>query len=116
MRKAILERMVATCTDGLHGVRDKAILLVAFGSGGRRRSEIANFQAEDLRESEDGYILRLRKNKTDQEGDGNDVPVFGKAARALDTWLKASGVQSGHLFRGINNDGEITFISPVCRS
>jgi hypothetical protein len=33
--------MVATCTDGLLGLRDRALLLFAFSSGGRRRSEVA---------------------------------------------------------------------------
>jgi hypothetical protein len=36
-----LEAMLATCTDGLVGVRDRAALLFAFASGGRRRSEVA---------------------------------------------------------------------------
>jgi hypothetical protein len=37
--------MLATCTDGLIGIRDRALLTFAFSSGGRRRSEVTAFQA-----------------------------------------------------------------------
>lgn len=41
----ILSRLLGTCTTGsLRDVRDRAILMVAFGSGGRRRSEIARLR------------------------------------------------------------------------
>jgi len=34
--------MIATCDDSLQGIRDKAILLFGWSSGGRRRSEVAS--------------------------------------------------------------------------
>jgi integrase len=38
----VLTKLLATCaTDSLRDLRDRAILMVAFASGGRRRSEIA---------------------------------------------------------------------------
>src|SRR4029077_6018369 len=37
----ILEKLLAICDDSVKGIRDKAILLLAWTSGGRRRSEIA---------------------------------------------------------------------------
>ncbi|AYD05115.1 integrase (plasmid) [Neorhizobium sp. NCHU2750] len=41
--------MLATCASGsLRDVRDRAILMVAFASGGRRRSEIASLRREQL--------------------------------------------------------------------
>src|ERR1700753_1151070 len=39
--REVLDAMLATCDDSLAGVRDRAVLLFAFGSGGRRRSEVA---------------------------------------------------------------------------
>jgi hypothetical protein len=40
--RVVLQKMIATCdTSRLAGRRDRALLLVAFGSGGRRRSEIS---------------------------------------------------------------------------
>src|SRR3712207_4071914 len=46
----VLERMLKTCTlDRLTDVRDRALLLVAFASGGRRRSEVAALRLEPRR-------------------------------------------------------------------
>jgi integrase len=39
--REVLEAMLATCDDSLAGVRDRALLHFAWGSGGRRRSEVA---------------------------------------------------------------------------
>ena len=41
--------LLASCgTSGLRDIRDRAILMVAFASGGRRRSEIATLRVEQL--------------------------------------------------------------------
>jgi integrase len=45
----VLAKLLATCTtDSLRDVRDRAILMVAFASGGRRRSEVAGLRCEQL--------------------------------------------------------------------
>jgi integrase len=45
----VLAKMLATCQgDGLRDVRDRAVLMVGFASGGRRRSEIAGLRVEQL--------------------------------------------------------------------
>ena len=45
----VLDRLIATCaTDRLANTRDLAILLLAFASGGRRRSEVARLRVEQL--------------------------------------------------------------------
>ena len=45
----MLERLLATCaSDRLVDARDAALLLVAFASGGRRRSEVAGLRVEQL--------------------------------------------------------------------
>jgi len=97
----ILKQMIATCDDSLHGKRDRAILLVGFASGGRRRSELANLRVEDLVKVKGGYVITVRASKTDQSGVGHEVPILGEAATALKSWLLASGLRSGPLFRGI---------------
>lgn len=102
----LLNAMCDICDESLTGIRDKAILLVGFSTGGRRRSEIIDFQYEDLKISDKGYFLTLRKSKTDQLGDGTVVPVFGRAAAALKRWLIKSGIRKGPLFRGIKSNDE----------
>ena len=48
LTKDPLEAMLATCTDGLIGIRDRALLTFAFSSGGRRRSEVTAGVMENL--------------------------------------------------------------------
>ena len=102
-----LTALLATCTDGLKGVRDRALLLFAFASGGRRRSEVAGARMEQLEKvDEHTYLYRLGQSKTDQSGTGAQPdavkPVVGAAATALSAWLSASGVTSGPIFRRIH--------------
>lgn len=104
----LLREMVAQCDENLRGCRDKALLLLGFAAGGRRRSELAELRVEDIQRVEGGYRLRVRRSKTDQRGDGHEVPLLGEAAGALSTWLIASGLRTGRLFRGITHDGRLT--------
>jgi integrase len=106
LTKDPLEAMLATCTDGLMGIRDRALLLFGFASGGRRRSEIANAVMENLVKIDDQtYLYRLTHSKTDQAGTEHntdaDKPIVGVAAGALTSWLQASGVTTGAIFRRI---------------
>jgi integrase len=99
-----LEAMLATCDDSLEGLRDRALLLFGFASGGRRRSEIAGAQLADMtRVDADTYIYRLEHGKTLQAGptanSTPDKPVLGPAAHALAAWLQRSGITDGAIFR-----------------
>jgi integrase len=99
-----LELMLATCDDSLEGLRDHALLCFGFASGGRRRSEIAVADMQDLRRTgEDAFIYRLEHSKTQQAGatvgSTPDKPILGRSARALDAWLAASGISEGAIFR-----------------
>jgi site-specific recombinase XerC len=101
-----LEAMLATCTDGLIGVRDRAVLTFAFGSGGRRRSEVAAAVMENLTALEDGgYLYRLSHSKSDQAGTEHNPhatkPLVGTAAEAMRAWLSASAITAGPIFRRI---------------
>jgi integrase len=101
----VLEALLATCDDTLAGVRDRALLLFGFGSGGRRRSEVAAARVEDLVAVDGGYLFHLRRSKTDQTGEGLELPVLGRAARALAAWLAAAGLTEGPLFRPLSWHG-----------
>ena len=104
---AILKQLLQTCDDSLHGIRDKAILLLGFSSGGRRRSEITQLQVEDIQKNKTGYLLTLKKSKTDQEQKGMTVPLNGLAATALSQWLNKTKIKSGNLFRGIKTNNTL---------
>lgn len=68
--KALLDRLLATCGDYLHGLRDRALLMVAYDSM-RRRSELIALRIEDIEWlAYEGASILLRKSKTDQHGCG----------------------------------------------
>jgi site-specific recombinase XerD len=97
----------------LQDVRDRALLLVGFAAA-LRRSELVGIDVEDLELTREGYVLRIRRSKGDQEGRGERVGIpRGKhpdtcPVRALQAWLEASGrPSSGPLFRNINRWGQI---------
>jgi len=100
-----LDAVLATCDDSLRGKRDRALLLFAWASGGRRRSEIATADLRFLkRVGPDDFVYELAHSKTNQGGHArpeNFKPVVGAAARALTAWLEAAGIREGPLFRRI---------------
>jgi integrase len=92
------------------GIRDRAILLLGFAAA-LRRSELAALRVEDIDIAQHGMRRELRRSKTDQEGQGQSVFVPRGAAlcpvRAVQDWLRVSGVSEGMLFRRIRKDGMI---------
>ncbi len=104
LTKDPLEAMLATCNDGLIGARDRALLLFAWASGGRRRSEVTAATMEQLRLVDpETYLYRMTHSKSDQLGAGSDMdkPLLGVAAAALTAWLQASKITHGPIFRRI---------------
>jgi integrase len=113
----VLDRLVATCTtDRLADTRDLAILLLAFASGGRRRSEVARLRVEQL--SDEPAVLldstdpksptlpcvsiQLGRTKTGDADDEGRVFLVGPPVEALREWLERSDIQKGPVSRGID--------------
>lgn len=111
LTKDPLQAILATCDDSLRGKRDRALLLFAWASGGRRRSEVAGADMQFLkRVGPTEFIYTLFHSKTNQAGTDqpeNGKPVLGAAATALDAWLQASGIASGAIFRRIRKGGHL---------
>jgi len=107
--KSVLDVMLETCDDGsLIGVRDAALILFGWSSGGRRRSEIAAAEFDRLENVDGSFVYHLGITKTEQEGEGGTVPVTGKAAAALGRWLSEGKIQGGFLFRAIDRHGNVS--------
>lgn len=118
----VLAQLLAACGgDRKVDLRDRAILLVAFASGGRRRSEVAGLRVEDLEEeapvpldpgdpaspSLPCMTIRLGRTKTTDAGDDASVVLVGRPVVALRQWLAAAGIEAGPIFRKIDKWGNI---------
>lgn len=104
----VLKKLLSVCGNDLRGTRDRAVLLVGFGGGGRRRSEIARLKVEDLEPVDNGYLATLSKHKTVRHTrEALKFPILGQAARALDRWLEISGIDAGPVFRGVHRGGRL---------
>lgn len=103
--------VLATCDDSLRGKRDRALLLFAWSTGGRRRSEVANATLQNLETCGAGeFIYHLGHSKTNQSAADrpeDNKPVAGMAGQALQDWLTSSGITSGALFRQIRKGGHV---------
>lgn len=105
-----IRRMAKALPDTLIGMRDKALILLGF-AGAFRRSEIVGLDVDDIRCRDEGFVVLLRRSKTDQRGEGRWVGIpRGKNAGscpvvALNKWLEVSGVSEGAVFRGLDRHG-----------
>ncbi|MDC8773003.1 site-specific integrase [Roseateles albus] len=105
-----LQALLDTCDDSLCGLRDKALLLFAFSSGGRRRSEVVNASIENLRREGASYVYLLSHSKTNQSGIeriDSEKPVAGRAADALSVWIAAAKIKDGAVFRRVRRGNVI---------
>ena len=108
INKSLLDKMINTTDDSLSGVRDKAILLVAYDSL-CRRSELVSLEFDDLTiNGKDVSVkLKLRKSKTDPHGVGKNLYLSSNTQLALREWINKSKISSGKIFRAITVAGKI---------
>ncbi|WP_105385209.1 site-specific integrase [Neorhizobium alkalisoli] len=115
----VLAKLLSTCaTDSLRDLRDRAILMVAFASGGRRRSEIAGLRREQLTVEppipvENGaplpsLAIHLGRTKTSTGEQDEIVYLTGRPVEALDAWMVAARIESGSVFRAIGRWGTMS--------
>jgi integrase len=103
---------------GHRDLRDRAILMVAFGSGGRRRSEIASLWWEQITVEEpvvlkDGTTMpsisiHLGRTKTSDENQDEIVYLTGRPVDALNAWLQIAKIDKGSMFRAIDRWGNVS--------
>ncbi len=101
-----LQAMLATCTDGVRGLRDRALLLLAWSGGGRRRSEVVGIQVDDLRRLDSTtWTYALGPTKTNATGVRREKPLRGDVVLALEAWIEAAQLAEGALFRRVYRNG-----------
>jgi integrase len=115
----VLAKLLSTCaTENLRDLRDRAILMVAFASGGRRRSEIASLRVEQLTDEAPIEVpggpplpslsIHLGRTKT-TSGDQDDVVYLtGRPVEALNAWIAAAKIDKGSVFRRIGRWGTVS--------
>lgn len=115
----ILAKLLATCGgESLRDLRDRAILMVGFASGGRRRSEIAGLRLDQLAIETAIAVeggpplpsLSIHLGRTKTSGTENDEIVYltGRPVDALNAWLAAAKIDCGSVFRAIDRWGNVS--------
>jgi len=103
----VLEKLLSACGPSLRGTRDRAILMLGWASGGRRRSEITGLFVEDITLEGDLIHIRLLETKTTAKGATPKLLLKGRAAHALTDWLHGAHLTKGPLFRPISKSGTV---------
>jgi site-specific recombinase XerD len=91
-------------------LRNRAMLVAGFASGLRSANLVA-LTMEDLEVTDRGCVLRIRREKTDQQGRGRWIGLPpGEHAetcpvRCLNDWLEVRGKQPGALFHNLHRRG-----------
>jgi site-specific recombinase XerD len=107
INKNLLNKMIAATTNDLRGIRDKAILSLAYDTL-CRRSEIVSLDIKDLIKTNGQIKIFLKKSKTDQDSLGKLISTNDETQKNLLVWLKESRLISGKLFRGVKNNEQLT--------
>jgi integrase len=118
----ILDQLLAVCaSDRLADCRDRALLLVAFASGGRRRSEIAGLRVEQVSQEAPVALdpadprsprlpcltIHLGRTKTQGADDDARALLIGPPVEALNLWLERADIAKGPIFRAIDRWGAL---------
>jgi integrase len=117
LTRDVLDRLLATCrSDRLADTRDLAILLLAFASGGRRRSEVARLRVEQISDEPSVPLepldpksptlpclaIQLGRTKTGVADEAGRVLLVGPPVDALREWLERADIAKGPVFRAID--------------
>jgi len=106
-----LDKLLLATDDSIRGVRDRALLLVAYDTL-CRRSELVSLQVKDLKINMKNGIetssILLRKSKTDQDSTGKWLHISQRAHLALMEWVKEIPEEQENLIVGIDRGGRIS--------
>jgi len=109
-----LEKMLSATDDSIRGIRDRALLLLAYDTL-CRRSELVSLQVNDVKINSKNGIetssILLRKSKTDQDSAGKWLHLNQRAHRALMEWMKELPKGQEYLVVGIDRGGRISLSS-----
>src|SRR3546814_8296668 len=91
--------LLKACRRDLLGLRDAALLRVAYDSAGRR-SELVAIRAEHIeRDAEGAGTLFIPSSKTDQAGEGTYAYLAPATMVAIASWRVSGHIDRGALVR-----------------
>jgi site-specific recombinase XerD len=95
--------LIEACGDDLPGLRDRALLSLAYDTG-LRAAELVAVAIADVIDALDpeARLLRIHRSKGDREGEGATAYLSPRTARAVVAWTQAAGISDGPLFRRVN--------------
>jgi len=94
-----VEAMLAAAPDDLQGLRDRALLSLAFDTGLRRSEIVAVRWSHIERGSKGTGRLFVPRSKSDQEGAGAYAYLSPRTTLALDAWRREASGREGAVFR-----------------
>jgi len=109
-----LDKLLLATDDSIRGIRDRALLLVAYDTL-CRRSELVSLQVKDIKVNIKNSIetssILLRKSKTDQDSTGKWLHLSQRAHPALMDWMNHLHEGQEYLMVGIDRGGRISHSS-----
>ena len=109
-----LDKLISATDNSCRGIRDRALLLVAYDTL-CRRSELVSLQVKDVKINIKNGIemtsILLRKSKTDQDSTGKWLHLSQRTHLALVEWMKELPDGQEYLMVGIDRGGRISHSS-----
>jgi len=110
IRQDMLNLLLANVGDSLRGLRDAALLQLAYDTL-CRRSELITLRIDDVVTAPHGDAVRhgilLRKSKVDQEARGRRIPLRSQTMLAIKQWTNAAKLSEGLIFRSVDRGENI---------
>lgn len=110
IRQETLNLLLAATGDSLRGLRDTALLRLAYDTM-CRSSELITLRIDDLATTPHGIEIRhsvlLRKSKVDQAAQGRWLPLRPRTVDAIRQWMSAAKIKDGLILRGVSRHGAV---------
>ena len=110
IRHDLLNLLLANVGDSIRGLRDGALLQLAYDTL-CRRSELVTLRMDDVVVAHHGdgmrYSILLRKSKVDQEARGRYLPLRAQTMLAIEQWTHAAKLSEGPILRSIDRGENI---------
>ncbi|WP_185965224.1 tyrosine-type recombinase/integrase [Glacieibacterium frigidum] len=95
-------RLLDSIPDDPRGLRDCALISMAYDAG-LRRSELVRIQVEHIERLTNGDAsLFIPRSKTDQAGDGARAWLSARSIKHVDAWLGRAAIEAGYVFRSLS--------------